>query len=428
MKYFFNENILPKNWRIVRSDAVSDHVKNIIRVKDLKDKLFFHYSIPSIQEIGDGFVQNGSELDSDKILLEGGEILVSKLNPEKGTVILSKPQQYPIICSTELVAIKPEEELRAKYALYVYSSDAVRDFLASKAISATKSHKRVEPSDIYKIHLPLPSLELQDQLISVLDKEVDFIDKLRKQKEIQLRLLAEKRQALIAQYVTQGVNSNVRMKDSGIDWLGRIPEHWLVKKIKYLTVKVGSGVTPKGGATVYQKSGIPLLRSQNIHFKGLNLDDVAFISKEIHESMSTSKVYAGDVLLNITGASIGRCNYYSGELGEANVNQHVCILRPNNSITTEYLYMLLSSRLGQQQVEMHQVGGGREGLTFESIKSFIFPLPGIKEQLEILHELKKLEDAIRVLENLTEKSLELLKERRSSLITAAVTGQLETPS
>lgn len=88
-------------------------------------------------------------------------------------------------------------------------------------------------------------------------------------------------------------------KDSGIDWMGDIPEHWEVKKLKHMSRKVGSGVTPRGGATVYQSTGIPLLRSQNIHFDRLDLKDVAFISEKVHEEMSNSRVVSGDVLLNI---------------------------------------------------------------------------------------------------------------------------------
>jgi type I restriction enzyme S subunit len=265
----------------------------------------------------------------------------------------------------------------------------------------------------------------QLKIAEYLDKETIRIDELIKEKENLLIHLAEKRNAIVTQVVTRGLNRKVQLKDSGIEWLSHIPATWEMKKVKYLTTKVGSGVTPKGGATVYQKVGIPLLRSQNIQFDGLELEDVAFISEDVHESMSNSKVYPGDVLINITGASIGRCYFYSGELGEANVNQHVCILRPNGQVLTEYLYLLLSSTNGQSQVELHQVGGGREGLTFESIKSFVFPLPEIQEQREILKYVNEFNDEIHTLKKSTRKSIGLLMERRSALITAAVTGKLE---
>jgi type I restriction enzyme S subunit len=425
MKYFFDINKLPINWKIVRADGVLDSVKNSIRVDTLKDKLFFHYSIPAIQETGDGKVENGNEIDSDKILLEGGEILISKLNPEKGTVILTKKNSLPIISSPELVPLKPKNGIKEKYAYYVFASDGIRDFLSSKAQSATKSHKRVDPSEIIKIWIPLPSIQIQEKIITKLDFELENIDKLISFKEKLLLLLSEKHQSLISQTVTKGINSKIKLRDSGIYWLGEIPEHWNIKRIKHITNKIGSGVTPRGGAEVYSNEGIPLLRSQNIHFDGLKLSEVAFISEEIHNSMSGSKVEYGDVLLNITGASIGRCFYFLNQFEEANVNQHVCIIRPNEKVLTKYLYYYLMSDWGQNQIAVNQVGGGREGLNSEELKSFIVPLPSISEQHDIINALKEQTDKIDKLKEATNRSIDLLKERRKALISEAVTGQLE---
>ena len=150
-----------------------------------------------------------------------------------------------------------------------------------------------------------------------------------------------------------------RYKDSGFKWIGDIPDEWTIKRIKHASTKIGSGVTPKGGAEVYQKSGIPLLRSQNIHFDGLKLDDVAYISEEVFETMLNSEVYSGDVLLNITGGSIGRCFYADEKIGRANVNQHVCIIRPNNTMETNFLFYILSSHVGQTQVFNKQLGANK---------------------------------------------------------------------
>lgn len=98
-------------------------------------------------------------------------------------------------------------------------------------------------------------------------------------------------------------------------------------RIKDIATKVGSGITPKGGATVYQDSGIPLFRSQNVTNDGFLLDDIVYISEDIHNSMAGSRLKPNDVLLNITGASIGRCYYLPQDFREGNVNQHVCIIR-----------------------------------------------------------------------------------------------------
>jgi len=215
-----------------------------------------------------------------------------------------------------------------------------------------------------------------------------------------------------------------KMKPSGVEWIGEVPEGWAVKKVKYVAKKIGSGVTPKGGSEVYQTEGVPLLRSQNIYFNGLKLDDVAFIAEDVHNSMSNSKVLEGDVLLNITGASIGRCYFYEGQLGEVNVNQHVCIIRPNEKTQTKYLYYFLSSEIGQLQIELTQTGSGREGLNFENLKNFLFPLPDKEEQITIATYLDQKTPQIDTAILGIQQEIALLQEYRQALIFEEVTGKV----
>ena len=161
-------------------------------------------------------------------------------------------------------------------------------------------------------------------------------------------------------------------------------------RIKDYTTKVGSGVTPKGGAESYLSSGIPLFRSQNVHNFGFLLDDIAYISEEIDEQMSGSRVLPGDVLLNITGASIGRCFFTSDDFERGNVNQHVCIIRPNQRVVkSSFLHYLLISNKGQMYIDLSQTGANRQGLTIEEIRNFSFDIPSLVEQQRIVDYLDK---------------------------------------
>ena len=156
-------------------------------------------------------------------------------------------------------------------------------------------------------------------------------------------------------------------------------------RIKDLATKVGSGVTPKGGASVYQDNGIPLFRSQNVTNDGFLLDDIAYISEEIHKSMIGTRLMPNDVLLNITGASIGRCYYLPKNFKEGNVNQHVCIIRPKvNVVIPAFLYYNLISVVGQQMIDVCQTGANREGLTKEDICNFEFDIPSLADQQRIV--------------------------------------------
>ena len=156
-------------------------------------------------------------------------------------------------------------------------------------------------------------------------------------------------------------------------------------RIKDYTTKVGSGVTPRGGAETYLDEGIPLFRSQNVTNDGFLMDDIAFISEEVDESMKGTRVKPGDVLLNITGASIGRCFYTSDDFERGNVNQHVCIIRPKkNKVMSRYLYYCIISDMGQQQIDLTQTGANREGLAVEDIKGFSFDIPSLSRQQRIV--------------------------------------------
>ena len=154
---------------------------------------------------------------------------------------------------------------------------------------------------------------------------------------------------------------------------------WSNKKIGNIASKVGSGSTPRGGAEAYTDHGIIFIRSQNVNNDQLLLDDVAYIPEETHVKMSGSKVIANDILLNITGASIGRSCVVPHDFTEANVNQHVCIIRTPNDDPI-FVQSFLSSENGQNAIQSKQAGGGREGLNFQAIRSIDLHFPPSKEE------------------------------------------------
>lgn len=196
-------------------------------------------------------------------------------------------------------------------------------------------------------------------------------------------------------------------------------------RIKNLATKVGSGVTPKGGASVYQDNGIPLFRSQNVTNDGFLLDDIAYISEEIHKSMIGTRLMPNDVLLNITGASIGRCYYLPKNFKEGNVNQHVCIIRPKvNVVIPAFLYYNLISAVGQQMIDFCQTGANREGLTKEDICNFEFDIPSLADQQRMVTYLDtKLSEIDTQMSILTSKRDAYLRLKKS-IINHAVTRGL----
>jgi len=200
--------------------------------------------------------------------------------------------------------------------------------------------------------------------------------------------------------------------------LGMIPEDWEVCALGDVVTKVGSGITPTGGEKVYKKEGRPFLRSQNVGRGHLLLDDIAFIDEETHSSFLATEIKLDDVLLNITGASIGRSAVADDRLLGGNVNQHVCIIRADASkLSPYYLNFFLLSESGQKQIESFQAGGNRQGLNFGQIKSFQIPLPPFPEQRAIATALSDVDALITSLDKLIAKKRDIKQATMQQLLT-----------
>ncbi len=187
--------------------------------------------------------------------------------------------------------------------------------------------------------------------------------------------------------------------------VGLIPEDWGVYSISTFSEKVGSGITPTGGTRVYKDDGRFFIRSQNVGWGTLLLSDVVFIDEITHQSFSSTEIKEGDVLLNITGASIGRCAIANYRIEGGNVNQHVCIIRVNSDLVdSSFLAAVILSRIGQNQIDSFQAGGNRQGLNFTQIRSIQILLPPTKaEQTAIATALGDADALIERLEQLIAK-------------------------
>ena len=194
----------------------------------------------------------------------------------------------------------------------------------------------------------------------------------------------------------------------------RFPEfqgEWEKCKLGELTTKVGSGSTPKGGNAVYTSVGHCFVRSQNVGMGYLILDDIAHIDNDIHQKHKATELNEDDVLLNITGASIGRTAIATKEIEGGNVNQHVCIIRANSKVSPKFLCNYIQTKKIQNYIRSLQTGGSREGLNFEQIRSFPISLPSIAEQNKIAQLLDKLNEYIAT----QNKIIEDLKKLKSAI-------------
>ena len=203
-----------------------------------------------------------------------------------------------------------------------------------------------------------------------------------------------------------------------------LPEGWEWCRLISLTIKIGAGSTPTGGASVYSASGIKFIRSQNVYNNGLVLEDVAFISEEINKKKSGSIVQPRDILLNITGGSIGRCSLVPDDFDIANVNQHVMIIRLLETSLRNFIHSVFISTFIQEQILSRQVGSGRGGLSAETLSTFLFPIPPFNEQIRINEFLTNCFSHILTITAESSAVLELVTKTKSKILDLAIRGKL----
>jgi type I restriction enzyme, S subunit len=354
-----------------------------------------------------------------------GDVLICRLATPVGRACQAPIIDNRMITSVDVCILKPSSFYDSRFVVFFLSSIEYLSWI--NAISRGSTRDRISRYMLGNINIVAPPIREQIRISSFLDRETSKIDALIARKQRLIELLQEKRTALISQAVTKGLDPNVPMKDSGVEWLGEIPHHWEVKRIKHVTLKIGSGKTPRGGNQIYKDSGVIFIRSQNVHFDGLRLDDVVYIDEKIDEEMQSTQLKPDDVLLNITGASLGRVTIVPQSFPNANINQHVSIVRPNTlKINPAFLNLTLSSSVVQSQIFSTENGAAREGLPYSKIANLIFAMP-----LE-LTEQKLISDHVNTQFNRNNKliakvevAIGQLREYQSALISAAVTGKID---
>lgn len=279
---------------------------------------------------------------------------------------------------------------------------------------------------LYDCRIPFPSYDEQLLISNHLNFQCAKINEMLFHIRSSIEEYKKLKQAVITQAVTKGVRGEREMKDSGVEWIGKIPREWNITKIKSGVTKIGSGKTPSGGAETYTDSGVIFLRSQNVYDCTLNLESPTYISPEVDATMKSTRVLPDDVLLNITGGSIGRCSIVPKTLGLANVNQHVCIIRTNPLIfLPKYMQYFWVSTLGHLAIDLYQTGGNREGMSADAIRNTPIPYAPLNEQKEIADYL---DAKCAEIDKLIAKKEQLVKELegyKKSLIYEVVTGKRE---
>ena len=381
-----------------------------------------HYSIPIVQRLGTGGVEPIVTLESSKTAVDRPLLLVSKLNPRKGTIVLARPHEtLPTLASSEFVALEARNCI-LEFAMYFYLSAQVRLELSARVQSATRSHQRCSPEDISRLPVPWPPATEQTAISDFLHGETARIDALVAEKERLIQLLREKRAALIARAVTRGLDPNVPKRESGVEWLGEMPEHWHLRPLKRVSPEITVGVVVNPSSYV-RTDGVPFLYGSDVQEGRVVIDTARRMSEQDSEALSKSRLEAGDLVCVRVGAP-GVTAVIPPEVAGANCAS-VLIVRHARSFSSQWLCYTMNSRLVRHQVELVQYGAAQEQFNVAHAVAFLVPFPPKAEQEAIATfldgETSRIDDLVAKIE----EAIYRLSELRTALISAAVTGKID---
>ena len=312
----------------------------------------------------------------------------------------------------------PSPNIDLRFAFYAFPEMVVRN--ASENIYGAKM---LNQQLINSAMLLVPTLLEQTAIAAFLDRETAKIDALAAEQRRLIDLLREKRQAVISHAVTRGLNPNVTLKPSGVDWLGDVPEEWMVRTISSLSTKITNGYV---GPTrdILRDDGVRYLQSLHIKRNRIVFNKPYFVDEAWSNCHEKSILKRGDVLIVQTG-DIGQVAVVPGEFENCNCHALIIVSPVHDTISGDWLSWVLTSSYGQQSLRSIQTGALHPHLNCGNVKFLAIPVPTLSEQSEIVNALTRKLLGFDKLIYTAEAAIALLQERRAALISAAVTGKID---
>ncbi|MFN7338666.1 MAG: restriction endonuclease subunit S, partial [bacterium] len=411
---------IPEHWEVKKCKQLS-LIKRGASPRPIDDPSFFDddgaYSWVRISDVTasnkylETSEQKLSELGKSKsIALEPGELFVS-ICATVGKPIITNIK----CCIHDGFVYFPFLKENREYLFYIFSGGELY-----KGVGKQGTQLNLNTDIIGDIKLPIPPLPEQQKIAQFLDQETSKIDKLITKKERLIELLKEKRTALISHAVTKGLNPDVPMKDSGVEWLGEIPEHWKVLLLKRIAnIRYGLGQPPP--EILY---GTPLIRATNVKSGRIFQKDMIYIDpKQVPESRN-AVLAAGEIIVVRSGAYTGDSalipEEYHGSI--AGYDMVTTVKEGSNQFIA---WQLLSSEVRYIQFAFHQLRAAQPHLNAEELRGTIITFPPLPEQQKIAQFLDRETSKIDNLITKTRTSIDHLKEYRTALISAAVTGKID---
>ncbi len=361
-------------------------------------------------------IEQFSVSEGDLLICEGGDVCRA--------AIVKQPPEKNMIFQNSIHRIRSKGEYGVGWVMrlmqHLRSSEWIDVLCNKNTIVHFTSDK------LGSLECPLPPPDEQASIAATLDRETARIDALIQKKTRFIELLKEKRQALITHAVTKGLDPNVKMKDSGVEWIGQVPEHWAIPALKFLLstpITDGPHETP---VPAEPQDGIVFISAEAVSSGRINFSKAwGYISRADHKRYSRKyKPQQGDIYMVKSGATTGITAMVEDNR-EFNIWSPLAAIRANSETAPKFLLYALRSTEFQAGVALNWSYGTQQNIGMNVLENLPLPIPPYKEQATIAATLERETARIDALIGKAEQSITLLKERRSAFITAAVTGQID---
>ncbi len=429
---------IPKNWEIKRYK----HALTLFQGAAFKSSEYVPES--DVVNIRMGNIKKGGYIDlkhNIKYLPAEYKNRYSQYELKEGDLIIAMTDMSPSLdflavpaamvglddCKTYLLnqrvgKLTVNKRFSTDFLKYLLLSCELRGQLKEQGLGTVQSNMSSE--NLYGSFFIAPPLEEQTQIATFLDRETKKIDCLIEKQQQLIKLLQEKRQAVISHAVTKGLNPDAKMKDSGVEWLGEIPEHWEMVPLKYLCTFSGGGTPSKDNLSYWVGGDIPWVSPKDMKTFWVSNTQDKLTPVAVEES-TTNYVASGALLMVVRSGILQKTIPIAINTVTVTLNQDMKALRFNERMNVEYAANYIKGHTNILLLEWSKEGATVESIEQEYLSAGLIPIPPIYEQIEINRYLKNRMSILQGLIDKAEIGINLLKERRTALISAAVTGKID---
>lgn len=415
---------VPNHWKTVSISRLFSRIKRTGYTEKELLSVYRDYGVIPKSSRDDNNNKPSEDL-SPYQLVEPNDLVMNKMKAWQGSIAIS---EYEGIVSPAYFVYKPNNVLfelaYPRYVHYLLRNPIYVTQYLSRSKGIRVNQWDLDPDEFRNIELLLPDKTEQEKIYSFIDHETAKIDNLIEKQQQLIELLKEKRQAVISHAVTKGLNPDVPMKDSGVEWLGEVPDHWELVPLKYLCNFSGGGTPTKDNLSYWQGGTVPWVSPKDMKSFWISETQDYVTPKAVSES-STNYIEEGSLLMVVRSGILQRNIPVAINIVKVTMNQDMKALRFNERMKAHYAAYFINGNINSLLLEWTKEGATVESIEHEYLANGLIPVPPIDEQHSIIKSISGQMIRFELLEEKALTGIRLLQERRTALISAAVTGKID---